>query len=59
MGVMLFPLGKTNYLIQDLNLDCHDNYLWELTVTVVIYKHVVARKIKLTRRFSLFCLLNK
>ena len=25
----------------------------------VIYKHVVARKIRLTRRFSLFCLLNK
>ena len=25
----------------------------------VIYEHVVARKIRLTRRFSLFCSLNK
>ena len=29
------------------------------TYTIVIDKCVVARKIKLTRRFSLFCLLNK
>ena len=27
--------------------------------TSIIYKRVVARKITLTRRFSLFCLLNK
>ena len=41
---------------------CVEKGGWHPTVLYldgVIYKRVVARKMRLTRRFSLFCLLNK
>ena len=39
--------------------DSPSNSVFSWTDLFVIFKRVVARKIRLTRRFSLFCLLNK
>ncbi len=48
----IYKLGKTSKI--DSIVAQHMVYF-----DSVIYNHVVARKIRLTRRFCLFCLLNK
>ena len=62
--------NKSNYMLVAFLVQFYLNYFQANVFTVVelpllrkeiivIYKRMVARKISLTRRFSLFCLLNK